>query len=146
VTDSGTAASLGENQLEHWRAVGGFVGVILPYHHWVDFDGSVGVSSRSYGNGDAIYGERGLSLSMTALTFRFGVSDRMSHKPAGIRLGAALAVSADLSHANPEWSRQYTLVDGSTGETTGTTHIGGVSIGLVVSAGFEVGARPVRVP
>jgi len=140
-TDSGQADDLGENRLERWRAFGGFVGVMLPYHHWVDLDASLGVSARNYANSSPIYGDHGLSKTLTALSFRIGVSDRMTHKLAAPRIGAAIAFTADLSHTDAEWHRQI-LSGGSVTDVTGTVNLGGFSIALLVSAGFELGARP----
>jgi hypothetical protein len=141
VTDSGEAAALAEPELEHWRAVGAFVGVFLPYHHWVDVEGSVGLVSRTYANPSAIYGTNGFEQSLEALTLRVGVSARASRRTTAMRVGAELVATADLGHAEPEWKRRFLTASGSIGETTGTTPIGGVSIGLVLLAGFEIGGR-----
>jgi hypothetical protein len=142
ITDSGEDASLGEGPIEHWRHAGGFAGVLLPYEHWITLDASVGLGARTYGNPTSIYGTNGLSTSLTALTFRLGVSDRMTHKPIAPRLGAALVVSTDLSRADVPWRRRYVAADGTVSETTGTTPIGGVSIALAVTIGLELGGRP----
>ncbi|HEX4335674.1 MAG TPA: hypothetical protein VH062_07140 [Polyangiaceae bacterium] len=144
LTDSGQSNDFRENRVERWRALGGFVGAVVPFHHWVDVEAAVGVSSRNYANGDSIYGPRGFSTNLPALTFRFGVSDRFTHRLIGPRIGAALVVAADLAHAEPRWSRQVLEFGGGISTVTGTTPIGGVSIGLVVSAGLELGARPFR--
>jgi hypothetical protein len=40
------------------------------------------------------------------------------------------------------WEREFLMANGDTARTTGTTTLGGVSVGIVVSAGFEVGGRP----
>lgn len=141
ITDSGQATGISENSIEHWQAIGGSAGVFLPFHHWVDMDASVGVSARKYVNKDHIYGDGGLNETVPSLTLRFGVSDRLTHKLVGPRIGAALAFAFDLSRTDVEWRREYGLVGGGTGVTTGTTAIGGISIGLLVNLGFEVGAR-----
>jgi len=142
ITDSGEAKTLGEYQIEHWRAFGGFLGVFVPYEHWVTFDATLGIGARTYVNSMTIYGDHGLSTSLTALTLRLGVSDRMTHKLVAPRLGGALVLSADLSRADVGWHRRYVAADGTVSESSGTTPIGGVSIALVVTAGFELGGRP----
>jgi hypothetical protein len=142
ITDSGEDKALGEDPLEHWRAVGGFAGVLLPFEHWITLDASVGLGMRTYANSLAIYGDNGLSSSLTSLTFRLAVSDRMTHRLIGPRLGAALMVSTDLSSVDVPWTRRYVAADGTVSQTSGTTPIGGTSIALVVTAGFELGGRP----
>jgi hypothetical protein len=141
ITDSGQATALSENAIEHWQAWGGFAGAVLPFYHWVDLEAAIGVSARRYMNSNSIYGAGGLDETLPSLTFRFGVSDRMTHKLVGPRLGAALAFGFDLGRRDVEWRREYRLQGGGMGETIGTTAIGGVSIGLIVGGGFEVGAR-----
>jgi hypothetical protein len=138
-TDSGQAAALGEQVQEHWRAVGGFAGVWLPYRHWVDLEGAVGFSSRRYLDPDPIYGPNGFDQSVTELTLRFGVSDRVTPRTVGPRVGAALLVGVDLHRQSPVWRRESLLPSGAVEETTGNTDIGGVSIGLVVAVGLEIG-------
>ena len=141
ITDSGQATGITENSIEHWQAIGGSAGVFLPFQRWVDMDASVGMSARKYVNTDHIYGDKGLNETVPSLTFRFAVSDRLTHKLVSPRLGAALALGFDLARTEVEWRREYGLVGGGTGVTTGTTAIGGISIGLLVNLGFEVGAR-----
>jgi hypothetical protein len=141
VSDAGNATSLLEPTIEHWHAIGGFLGAHLPYRHWVDVDFSLGLESRHYENPDAIYGPNGFDVGLTALTFRGGISDRSSEKTFGARVGAALVGSIDLSHAAPTWTRTYLAADLTTGKITGTTPVGGVSIALVVSVGLEAGTR-----
>lgn len=139
VTDSGEATALSEPTLEHWRAVGAFVGVFFPFYRWVDVEGSVGYVSRTYGNPSSIYGSNGFELAVDALAFRVGVSGRTSRRLTGMRVGAELVATADLGHGEPVWRRQFLKPGGGLGETTGTTPIGGVSIGLVLVTGLEVG-------
>ena len=142
ITDSGEAKGLGEAPIENWRNAGGFAGVLLPYARWITLDASVGLGARTYLNSTSIYGANGLSTSLAALTFRLGVSDRMTHKLIAPRLGAALIVSTDLSRADVPWKRRYVSASGEVSETTGTTPIGGVSIALTVTIGLELGGRP----
>jgi hypothetical protein len=142
ITDSGEAKVLGESSIEHWRSVGGFAGVLLPYARWISLDASVGLGARTYVNSTSIYGANGLSTSLTALTFRVGVSDRMTHRLIAPRLGAGLIVSTDLSRVDVPWKRRYVAADGTVSETTGATPIGGISIALTVTIGLELGGRP----
>ncbi|HVW25969.1 MAG TPA: hypothetical protein VHC69_11415 [Polyangiaceae bacterium] len=142
ITDSGADTGLGENPIEHWRAFGGFAGVFLPFDHWATFDATLGLGARTYGNSLSIYGDNGLSKTLTALTLRIGVSDRMTHKLIAPRIGAALAFSSDLSRVDVPWQRRYVDVDGNVSETNGATPIGAISISLVVSIGLEIGGRP----
>jgi hypothetical protein len=141
VTDSGEASALLEESVEHWRAIGGFAGAFLPFYHWADIEAAVGVSARKYTNPSTIYGAGGLNETLPTLTFRFGVSDRLTNKLVGPRLGAALALGIDLGRTDVEWRREYSIAGGGIGEIKGLTALGGVSIGLVVGAGFELGAR-----
>lgn len=143
-TDSGEATGLNEPLEEHWRAIGGFAGVWLPYRHWIDLEASLGFSSRRYVNPSSTYGPGGFDVSNTALILRIGVSDRMSERLFGVRVGAALVGGADLQRHSPVWHHQFLLPGGTVGENTGTTAIGGVSIGLVVAAGFELGGGAKR--
>lgn len=142
ITDSGENKDFSEQPIEHWRAFGGFAGVVLPYERWATFDATVGLGARTYVNESSIYGDHGLSKSLTALTFRFGVSDRMTHKLIAPRLGAALAISTDLSREDVPWRRRYVASDGTVSETKGATPVGAVSILFIVTAGLELGARP----
>jgi hypothetical protein len=38
----------------------------------------------------------------------------------------------------PAWRREFLVLGGGTGATTGTTPIGGVSLSMVITAGFEL--------
>ncbi len=142
ITDSGEDKTVDSTPLDHWRAIGGFAGVLLPFEHWITLDASVGLGVRTYINSFAIYGDQGLSKSLTALTFRLAVSDRMTHKLLAPRIGAGLNVTADLSGVDARWTRREVNSDGSVSVTKGATPIGGVSVALVVTAGFELGGRP----
>lgn len=143
-TDSGEASQLSEPVQEHWRAVGGFAGVWLPYRHWADLEATLGLANRSYVNPSPIYGPGGFDLSTTAVTFRFGVSDRMTERLFGPRVGAALVGGIDLERYSPTWRREFLLPDGTIGATTGSTEVGGVSIGLVLVLGLEAGGGVYR--
>jgi hypothetical protein len=142
ITDSSEDKTFDATPLDHWRAVSGFVGVLLPYNHWITLDASVGLGPRTYVNPDSIYGAQGLSTSVTALSFRLAISDRLTHRLISPRLGAALDVTTDLSAIDAPWTRREVNSDGSVSETKGTTPISGTSISLVITAGFELGGRP----
>jgi hypothetical protein len=125
----------------HWRAIGGYAGAFLPFYRWIDVDASVGVSARTYVDPNSMYGEGGLKETVPSLTFRFGVSDRLTNRLVSPRVGAVLALAFDLARRDVAWRHEYALENGGTSVTTGTTAIGGISIGLLVNLGFEVGAR-----
>jgi hypothetical protein len=124
---------------EHFRTVGGFAGAWLPFSRWVDVDAALGLAWRLYENPSTIYGSRGLREDTSLLTFRLGVSSRSSARLVAARVGAALVVTADVDPRDVAWQRTYLLLDGSEGETRGTTPIGGLTVGLTVGAGFEIG-------
>lgn len=138
-SDASQAQDLLEAPVEHWTAIGGFVGARLPYRHWVDFDAAIGAESRRYRNPDPIYGPGGFDVASTALTFRIGASDRGGEKLFGPRVGAALVVAGDLDRHAPTWSRTYSLESGGFGHVSGTTSVGGVSVAFVVVVGLDVG-------
>jgi hypothetical protein len=137
-TDSGEARGMRETTQEHFRTLGGFAGAWLPFTHWLDLDASVGLGSRFYRNPITLYGAHGLRETTTAMTLRLGASDRSSQHVFGVRAGAALVGSIDLDPRDVVFHRKYLLADGTLAETTGTTPIGGVTIGVLVTAGFEL--------
>jgi hypothetical protein len=124
---------------EHWRNFGGAIGGFLPFTNWVDFDASVGLASRRYASTNARYGSSGLVFKTTALTLRLGLSDRVIEGLVGPRLGAALLCEIDMKHRDVEWS--YSVPGGA---ISGVSHFGGVSLGLVVTAGFDLAVRADR--
>ncbi|HEX7669977.1 MAG TPA: hypothetical protein VF395_10350 [Polyangiaceae bacterium] len=95
-------------------------------------------------NASRIYGPGGFDLSTSTVTFRFGVSDRMTERLFGPRIGAALVGGIDLERHSPTWRREFLLPDGTIGATTGSTDVGGVSVGLVVVLGLEAGGGVYR--
>jgi hypothetical protein len=137
-TDSGEASSLLEPTQEHFRTLGAFAGAWLPFEHWVDVDASLGIGSRLYRNPSPLYGPNGFSVTSPVITFRFGVSDRSSENRLGVRLGAAFVGSVDLDRHAVTWHRRFLREDLTLGERTGTTPIGGVAFGLMITAGFDV--------
>lgn len=138
-TDSGQSDSLNEEVEESWHAYQGFAGVILPFERWIDVDASVGYAFRKFTNPDPIYGANGLDVGGSAVAFRFGISDRFGEKPLAARLGAALLGTIDLSSLSAVYERHYLDAGGAVATTRGTTHFGGMSFGLVVDGGFELG-------
>lgn len=141
VSDTGEASGLLELQQERFRTLGGFAGAWVQRPRFVDIDAAIGLASRRYLNPSGIYGRGGLSVDTATLSFRLGVSDRAPNRAMGVRVGAALVASVDLAPQDVTWRRTYLLATGEFGETTGTTRVGGISIGLIVVAGFEVQGR-----
>lgn len=137
-TDSGEAGALAEETLEHYRTLGGFVGAWLPFEDWVDVDAALGIGSRTYVNPISLYGPHGFRMTLTAFTFRLGVSSRSSAGLLGVRVGGGLVASLDAGDHRARWHRKYLRADGSEAETTGTIPIGGFSLGLVVGLGLEL--------
>lgn len=137
-TDSGEASALLEPTQEHFRTLGAFAGAWLPFEKWVDVDASLGLGSRLYRNPSALYGPDGMSVTSPVIAFRLGVSDRSSESLFGVRLGAAFVGSVDLDRHAVTWHRRYLRADGTPAERTGTTPIGGVAFGLMLTAGFDL--------
>ena len=137
-TDSGEARLMLEPTQEHFRTLGAFAGAWLPFEHWVDIDASLGIGSRLYQNPSLLYGPNGFSVTSPVIAFRVGVSDRSSENRFGVRLGAAFVGSVDLDRNAVTWHRRFLREDGTLGERTGTTPIGGVAFGLMLTAGFDV--------
>lgn len=138
-TDSGQSDSLNEEVEESWRTYQGFAGVWLPFEHWIDMDASLGYAVRRFTNPDPIYGANGLDVGGSAITWRFGISDRFGEKRFAARLGAALLGTIDLGSLSAPYERHYISSSGAIGTTRGTTDFGGVSFALVIDGGFEVG-------
>lgn len=141
LTDSGEASGLLESRQEQFRTVGGFVGAWLPIDHFVDVNASIGYGTRLYLNPSEIYGASGLSERTNVLELRLGVSDRALGRVIGARIGAAIVGTADLDPRGARWHRTYLLEGGGVGETVGTTAIGGITVGLLVSAALELGGK-----
>ena len=120
---------------ERWLALGGTAGVFLPYRKWLDMTAEVGVSQRTHRDWDPRYGPEGYRVSTPALTLRVGASDRTSGSLFGARLGGELFCAIDLSHQTRAW--EYGGSE-SVPPTRGTTRIGGVSLGIGVTVGFDL--------
>jgi hypothetical protein len=121
---------------------GGFVGAWLPFHNWVDFEAALGLGSRRYVDTDPRYGAGGYDKASAALSLTLGVSDRVHGEWLGGRVGGQLVLTDDLGQSERPWR----FVDqGTAGDpivTTGTTHVGGLSLALVFTLGFDVGSTP----
>jgi hypothetical protein len=125
--------------IDQWRTFGGLAGLHAPYSRWVDFDASLGLAARRYTDTDPRYGPGGYALTNTLLVWRVGVSDRSSESLLGARVGAQLVGSIDLERKEAPWQR---VLNADTGEHTivkGVTRLGGVSMGLLLAVGFDVG-------
>ncbi len=136
--NSGTGAS--------FTHFGGLAGAWLPYHNWVDFELALGVGSRQYDDPDPRYGPSGYELSGLAASLILGVSDRAKSGGKGAsgggRVGGQLVFTYDVKQYDQPW----TLVDlnqaGEVTETRGSTHVGGFSIGLMLTLGLDYGDAP----
>lgn len=133
----GASMEAGGVELVGWHKVGGFLGAYLPLVNWVDVDASVGLAKRTYFNGSQRYGAGGLEASTAALTFRLGFTDRLIDERFGLRLGGALLFDADLRHKSASWT--YEAAGQQT--STGTTPVGGYTVGLAATVGFDVAFR-----
>jgi hypothetical protein len=140
VTDSGEATAFNEAVEEHYREVGGFVGGFVPFHRWLDFDGALGVASRTYANASPVYGPRGLSVSVPALTLRLSVSGRAGAGLLGGRVGGGFVATHDLS-SRDVLEHHYFLENGVVRDSPGTVSMGGFSIACVMTVGLELGGR-----
>lgn len=138
----GAGLEVSDLAVERWQQVGGFAGAFLPVTNWVDIDATVGLGERNYLSPDARYGPGGLDTRLPAMTLRLGFSDRPVDELFGFRVGAALLVGIDLTHRDIEW--QYNP-DGKN-IVTGTTPVGGVSVGMAVCLGFDVAFRRPAAP
>ncbi|HET9956887.1 MAG TPA: hypothetical protein VFQ61_20465 [Polyangiaceae bacterium] len=121
-----------------WRTIGGFVGAFFPFHNWVDFDAAVGFASRRHASSDGRYGPDGYNISMPAMTLRFGVSDRTSESLSGVRVGAYLMTTIDLKQRRVPWSFSIENSSGEEVVTTGSSRVGGFSIGGAFALGFDI--------
>jgi hypothetical protein len=122
--------------------LGGFAGAWLPYHNWVDFEIAAAFAARRYSDSDPRYGPNGYALTSPALSLMLGVSDRAASGNVGARVGGQLVVTGDLKQHDEPWSLEETNDAGEVVVATGKTHVGGVSISLVFTVGFDVGPAP----
>ncbi|HVU05648.1 MAG TPA: hypothetical protein VHE30_28060 [Polyangiaceae bacterium] len=122
-----------------YRAIGGFAGVWFPYSRWVDVEGSVGLASRAYVNDGPEYGPGGLDVKTPELVLRAGVSDRTTERLLGARIGGAIVFGADLGSRDVTFHKTFVDSEGVAHDTSGTTAVGGVTIGIVIALGLELG-------
>lgn len=124
---------------DEWRAIGAFAGAWFPFHRWVDVEVAAGAAQRNYRSSDTRYGSGGYDVSSPALVLRAGVSDRSTEALLGVRLGAQLWSLIDFEHTEESWRYELTREDGGPSSfLTGKTRVGGISVGLAVTAGFDV--------
>jgi hypothetical protein len=121
---------------------GGFAGAWLPYYNWVDFELALGIGSRQYADEDPRYGPGGYELGSPAISWILGVSDRARSDSIGGRVGGQLIVTYDAKQQDRAWKLFETNNVGELTETNGTTHVGGLSIGLVLTLGLDFGDAP----
>lgn len=126
---------------DRWRSIGGFVGAFIPFKHWVDFEFAAGLAARTYRNDSRRYGADGYEATSPSLTLRAGVSDRAADDLFGFRLGGHLAASIDLERHTRPWAYVVETEEISR-RVTGESRVGGISIGLAVTAGFDIGRKP----
>ncbi|HEY8946566.1 MAG TPA: hypothetical protein VIM73_20080 [Polyangiaceae bacterium] len=126
----------------HWRSIGGFAGAFIPFRHWVDFEFAAGVASRRYREDSSRYGPDGYEATSPALTLRAGFSDRSIDGLFGLRLGGHLAAAFDLERHERSWRYEFETSDGELRTVAGSTKVGGFSVGLAVTAGFDIGKKP----
>ena len=140
-SNSGEATALNAPEQEKWAAAGGFAGVLIPFHRWIDVESTIGVVSRTYSNGSRIYGGgAGFEETAPSITWRAGISARSGQGLFGARVGSGFFGSVDMVTHDPVWQRTFHIPGGETLTYSGTTPIGGVSFGFYLSVGLEVTA------
>ncbi len=130
----GGAMELSDDTGDRWRQVGGFAGVFLPFTNWVDLEATAGLSYRTHLDSDERFGAGGYRIGGPAINLRVGVSDRSTEKLLGVRVGGELFCGIDLKRQQASF--RYEGVDGSKA-VTGSSEVGGVSIGIAISTGFD---------
>jgi hypothetical protein len=123
-----------------WQNVGGFAGAWLPYRNWVDFEIALRVGGRKFSDSDLRYGSNGYELWSPTLGLALGVSDRAGKGTWGGRIGSQLVATYDLKQRDRPW--QLVSIDPETGNqsvASGSSHVGGFSLQLVVTLGFDAG-------
>jgi hypothetical protein len=138
----GAVIEVSDHAQDQWRSLGAFAGAWLPYRNWVDFELAAGVATRRYSSSDPRYGAGGYELSTPALTLRLGVSDRSSEGLFGARLGGEIVAALDLRQRQARW--RYESSDPEAAVIRGVTPVGGFSLGLALSTGFDVGFKARR--
>jgi hypothetical protein len=121
---------------------GGIAGAWLPYKNWIDFELAARVSARTYEDPSSRYGSTGYELSGATLGFQFGVSDRVHGEKLGGRVGAQIVGAIDLNQRDVIWRQIREDSAGMEVMTSGTTHVGGFTLGIQMSLGLDVGEGP----
>jgi hypothetical protein len=115
--------------------LGGVAGVYVPYRNFADIEGWVGFGMRRYVDDDRSFGPGGFEVSTPALSLRLGVSDRAGDV-LGVRLGGQLLATFDLDPENVAWRIEPS--ESNPEGASGTRHVGGTSIVMLLVAGFDV--------
>lgn len=137
----GAVLELSDNSEGRWRSVGAFAGAYLPFRNWVDFDAALGFALRHHINPDERYGSGGYDVNFPAITFRLGFSDRTSEEPLAARFGGGIVAAFDIGRKDVNW-RYENVGDAGAMVVEGTSTVGGTSLGLIFTAGFDVGVKP----
>jgi hypothetical protein len=120
---------------DFWNA-GGFAGIWLPYYNWVDFEVALRAGLRRYTDDDERFGPSGYERGGPALGLWLGVSDRSNGGQLGGRIGAALLATYDLSQSDEDW-RTETGDEDDPLVRTGTDHVGGTSVALLLELALD---------
>jgi len=137
----GAVIEISDYVQDEWRSIGAFAGAWLPYRNWVDFELAAGLAARRYSSTDPRYGAGGYELSTPALMLRLGLSDRSSDGLFGARLGGEIVAAFDLRQREARW--RYQTSDPAR-PLRGTTPVGGFSLGVALSVGFDVALKARR--
>jgi hypothetical protein len=147
---AGGYVELTERENYDTRAFGGVVGAYFPFRtrhlgpkgllgKWVDLDAVLGFGVRTYTSRDARYGAGGFEESTPVGSLRLGVSDRSGSGTLAARFGAHLLASLDFAPKTRSWEVSYDSETGEGDSFSGRTHIGGYSLGMALSLGFDIG-------
>jgi hypothetical protein len=120
-----------------WRSIGGFAGLYSPFVNWVDVDCSVGFAYRRHEIHELRYGKNGAKATVPSLTFRLGISERIGHSLFALRLGAAVFAQVDVATKDIPWE----YVWNNRVIASGTTNLGGTSVGIMINLGFDLAFR-----
>jgi hypothetical protein len=120
-----------------WRSIGGFLGLYTPFVNWVDVDCSAGIAYRRYEIHELRYGKNGAIATVPSLTFRLGISERSGRSLFALRLGAAAFAQVDVATKDIPW--EYVWNDRVI--ASGTTNVGGTSVGIMINFGFDLAFR-----
>ncbi|HEY3498415.1 MAG TPA: hypothetical protein VGK73_27165 [Polyangiaceae bacterium] len=125
-----------------FQEFGGILGAWLPFQNWVDFELAARIGARTYEDPSTRYGASGYELTGATLGFQFGVSDRVRSDLVGGRVGAQIVGSYDLKQRDQPWQETRIDANGMEVLTSGTTHVGGFTIGIQMSLGLDIGRGP----